>query len=389
MRDYAKNNLALCIITGIFPPDIGGPATYVSRLAHSLHQQGHKLCVITLGNDTTAYPFPVKRVSRSLPLPVRLVLLFLTLIYHGWRSDVWYINGLELPAVLAGKLLRKRLIMKVVGDYAWERALNARLTRDGIDDFQQQQQHWKVELHKKLRAWLARQAKFIITPGCYLKNLVCGWGVLEERVRVIYNAVEEMPRDLGTNVDIRKQLGLAENDQVIMTSGRLVPWKGIDQLIRVVARLDQQITLLIVGAGPEKKNLSDVAETLKVTDRVKFLGKVDRNQVLSYLKASNIFVLNTRYEGFSHVLLEALMVGTPVITTPVCGNPELITHNLNGMLVECNNPEALAQQIAGLLCDTALQSQLIKEGKTALQRYSWERLLQETIRVINGVMLVL
>ena len=94
-----------------------------------------KVCVITQGDDITEYAFPVKRIPRTYPLPVRFVLLFLTLLRYSWRSDVWYINGLELPAVLAGKLLRKRMIMKIVGDYAWERAMNSGLTDDSIDDF--------------------------------------------------------------------------------------------------------------------------------------------------------------------------------------------------------------------------------------------------------------
>jgi len=164
--------MRICLITGIFPPDIGGPATYVSRLSEALQHQGHVVEVVTLGATLSDDPPYVTRVSRAYPLPFRLLVLFFTLIQHGRHCDIWYINGLEVPAVLAGRLLHKRLIMKIVGDYAWERAMNIGLTSDLIDDFQQKPQMWKVELHKKLRSWYVRQVEQVITPSRYLKHLV-------------------------------------------------------------------------------------------------------------------------------------------------------------------------------------------------------------------------
>lgn len=375
----------ICMITGIFPPDIGGPATYVSRLASALHQKHHTVCVITLGEDVAGYPFPVKKVSRTYSLPLRLAVLFVFLIRYGWRSDIWYINGLELPAVLAGKLLRKRMVMKIVGDYAWERAMNLGLTTDCIDEFQYKKQHWKVEIHKKLRAWLTRQVKRVITPSQYLKKLVCGWGVSNKRIDVIYNAVEQFPEDVGTKSEIRKQLGFSENDRLIITVGRLVSWKGIDQLIQAIPHLDCSVKLLVIGDGPEKNKLTELARALSVTTHVQFWGKANRSQVLSCLRASDIFVLNTAYEGFSHVLLEAMMVGVPVITTPAGGNPELVAHLKNGILIEQNTGEELTKQLSNLLDNVSLQTKLIEEGKAAAQRYSWDRLLQQTIGVLLRV----
>jgi glycosyltransferase involved in cell wall biosynthesis len=374
----------ICLITGIFPPDIGGPSTYVSHLAQLLRQNNIDVCVITLGDNSPEFPFFVKRVSRTYPLLVRLIVLFGTLIRYGWQSDVWYINGLELPAVLAGKLLRKRMVMKIVGDYAWERAMNAGLTTDGIDDFQQKRQSWKVELHKRLRTWYTRQVERVITPSRYLKSLVCGWGIAENRVQVIYNAVEKLPEHLGTKLEVRNQLGFSEHDRLLITVGRLVAWKGIDLLIQTVARLDESVQLLIVGDGPEKNKLTDLAETLSVTHRVKFLGKAERHHALAYMRASDLFVLHTGYEGFSHVLLEAMMVGTPVMTTPVCGNPELVIHAENGLLVEQGNLESLRTQITGILHDPALRKRLVEGGIRAVQQYSWERLNRQTMEVLCG-----
>lgn len=377
--------MRICLITGIFPPDIGGPATYVSRLARELSQHGHDVCVITLGSDRTTYPFPVFRISRKYPWPVRLVLLFFIMLRYGWRGDIWYVNGLELPAVVAGKLLRKPLFMKVVGDYAWERAMNKALTDDDIDTFQHTRQPWIVELHKAVRAWCARQVVSVITPSQYLKSIVRGWGVSEARIQVIYNAVEPIPEDIDAPSKVRTQLGFSENDRLVLTSARLVSWKGIDSLIQSMTALDESVKLLVVGDGPEKNKLTDFAVRLNVAHRVFFCGKLKRCQALAYIKAADVFVLNTQYEGFSHVLLEAMTVGTPVITTPVCGNPELVAHGQNGLLVEQGNSDLLAAGITSVLENAALRKQLIEGGKRSVQQYSWEPLIRQTTEVLGGI----
>ncbi|GAK57888.1 1,2-diacylglycerol 3-glucosyltransferase [Candidatus Vecturithrix granuli] len=373
----------ICLITGIFPPDIGGPATYVSRLATSLHQQGHKVCVVTLGDAQQPFSFPVRRVSRHLPLPLRLLSLFFTLLRYGRSHCIWYINGLELPAVLAGKLLRKRLVMKIVGDYAWERSMNAGLTTDGIDDFQVKTQGRQVELHKNVRAWLARQADKTITPSRYLKTLVHGWGVPEHRIQVIYNAVEFCSENLPPKAEIRAQLGVSSEDHLLITVGRLVAWKGIHQLIQLLPQLEESVKLLIVGDGPEKNRLTELAQNLSVCHRARFLGKVSRNQGFAYMKASDVFVLNTAYEGFSHVLLEAMMLGIPVITTSVCGNPELVITEKNGILVQHGNIAELQEQLERVLYDSELRKRLIDEGKCTIQRFSWKTLLRETLQALD------
>lgn len=378
----------ICCITGIFPPDIGGPATYVSRFASALQQHGHAVSVVTLGNtaasgaDAAAFPFRVTRISRAYPLPIRLLLLFLTLLREGWNYDLWYIHGLELPAVVAGRLLRKRLVMKIVGDHAWERAMNAGITDDLIDAFQQAPQAPKVEWHKRLRAWHTRQVSQVITPSRYLQQLVCGWGVPKERIQVIYNAVEPLPEALPPPLEVRQDMGFAPADQLLITVARLVPWKGIARILAVLPDLPPSVKFLIAGDGPQKANLQALAEQLELDGRVRFLGKLPRTATLRAMRAADAFVLNTAYEGFSHVLLEAMMVGTPVITTPAGGNPELVTHGVNGLLLPSESPEALRDSISALLSDPELRARLRSNGYATVQKYSWERLLRETMMAL-------
>ncbi|PIE32004.1 hypothetical protein CSA56_16755 [candidate division KSB3 bacterium] len=382
-----------CIVTGIFPPDIGGPATYVKRFAYALHQKAYPVRVVTLtpldGTFSDPLPFRVKRVSRSLPLPLRLVGVFIALLCEGWNCDVWYINGLELPAVLAGKLLRKRLVMKIVSDYAWERAGNQGLTSDNVHEFQCKRQHWKVELHKTLRAWLARLVDMVITPSGHVGNLVRGWHVPEERIQTIYNAVEVLPERLDTKEEAREQLELPEAAAIIVTVGRLIPLKRIDRLIQAIDALNameefqQPVMLLVVGDGPEKNRLTELSAMLNVAELVHFTGQLSRDGVLRALRAADLFVLNSSIEGFSHVLLESMMVGTPVIATAVGGNPELIAHGENGVLIASGNDEELITQLRRMLSEPQLRITLSENGRQTAARYSWDTLLQDTLCVLG------
>ena len=118
----------LLMITGIFPPDIGGPATYVPTMAGELVKRGHKITVVTLSDsldhDDHSYIFPVRRIRRGLFKPLRLLLTVLRILRDGRNAQVLYVNGLYLEAVIANYLLRKPMVQKIVGDWAWERSTN-------------------------------------------------------------------------------------------------------------------------------------------------------------------------------------------------------------------------------------------------------------------------
>ena len=382
-------NMRICFITGIFPPEIGGPATYVSRLAEYYTRQGHEVRVVTLGAEALDLPFRVRRIARRHALPLRLLLVCWACLREGWRSEVWYINGLELPAVLAGKLLRKRLVMKIVSDYAWERAFNQGLTRDSVSAFQQTKQCWKVELHRALRAWLPRQVETVITPGQYVKRLVCGWGVPDNHVQVIYNAIDPLTEEIGAKDVVRRELGLPPDAALLLTVGRLIPLKGIDRVLAAVAQLraefgtQRDLQLVIVGDGPEKKRLTEIAATLNLGAAVHFIGQVGHREVLAYMRAADVFVLNSSTEGLSHVILEAMLMGAPVIATAVGGNPELIAPDHSGILIQHGDFDELQAQLKRLLLDARLQETLRDGARQVVQRFSWERLLQETHAVLS------
>src|SRR4030042_5607088 len=114
---------------------------------------------------------------------------------------------------------------------------------------------------------------------------------------------------------------------MIISGGRLEPWKGMAALIEIMSDLlreNSNFRLIIVGYGPERDNLKIKIKDLKLEKEVRLIDRLPHREFLEYFKASKVFVLNSGYEGFSHLLLEAMAVGLPIITTNICGNPEIV-----------------------------------------------------------------
>ena len=177
----------ILIVSNLFPPDIGGPATYVPRIAAELAARGHRIAVVggappewRPGAPGDEWPYPVFRVSRALPLPRRLAVAARALARAARGADVLYVQGLagpEMVAVGVGRLLGKPVALKIVGDNAWEYAIRKGLTDDGIDAFQRQPYGPRLRAVRALVHGYARQVSRLIVPSEYLKGIVRGWGV--------------------------------------------------------------------------------------------------------------------------------------------------------------------------------------------------------------------
>jgi glycosyltransferase involved in cell wall biosynthesis len=380
-KPLATHPLRVLMITGIFPPDIGGPATYVPTMASELVKRGHKITVITLSDslqdDDHSYPFCVLRIRRGRFKPWRFLLTVATILRTGRHAQVLYVNGLYLESVVANFLLRKPLVEKIVGDWVWERATNKGWVEDNFEEFQQHRHDLKVELLKMLRQFCTRRADAVIVPSRYLGRAVTGWGVPESTTIVVYNAVE-LPLWSPIAVPLSTRFK-------VVTVGRLVSWKQIDHLIMAVAECDGA-GLVIVGDGPERSRLEELVHNHHLGQRVFFAGQRDKNEALSLMAACDLFVLNSTYEGFPHVILEAMSVGLPIVATAVGGTPEVVQHGKTGVLVNSGETAALCATLKGLMDSSAGARQDLKERiNVILERFSFPKMVAKTEEVLADV----
>jgi len=367
------------MITGIFPPDIGGPATYVPSMARELVKRGHKVSLVTLSDrldhDDRSYNFPLHRIRRGLSKPLRFLFTVLRILREGRSAQVLYVNGLYLEAVIANYLLRKPMVQKIVGDWAWERATNKGWIEDNFEEFQKHKYGVKVELLKTLRTFCVRRADTLIAPSAYLAQVITTWGASESKIFVVYNAVE-IPSWARTTVPLATRLN-------IVTVGRLVPWKQIDRLIEALAQIDGA-GLVIVGDGPERSRLEDLARANNLNDRVYFAGQKSREETYGLMAACDIFVLNSSYEGFPHVVLEAMFAGLPVVATAVGGTPELVRDGENGVLIAPSATGTLANILLKLLSSSEERLRLAQGAWRTTQRFPRSVMFETTENMLRA-----
>jgi glycosyltransferase involved in cell wall biosynthesis len=179
----------------------------------------------------------------------------------------------------------------------------------------------------------------------------------------------------------RAELGLSASDRVLVTVGRLVARKGLDQLLRVVARIqDPALRLIVTGEGPERPALERACATLGIAGRVRFTGFVSDEQKYRFLSAADLYVSTTLHEGFGIVFLEALSRGLPVICYDEGGQIDFIDDAV-GALVPVNDEAAFGEAVRRHLAAPEL---LRTKGLAARHRaaeFSIERFTQRYQRV--------
>ena len=407
----------------IFPPDIGGPATYAEKFAVALKDNHHDVVILCYSDKRRGlkYIFPVRRILRSHIKIFHYIKYFLTLLFIAKKLGVIYSQGpvsSGLPAIIAGKILRKNVVVKVVGDYAWEQATsfnnikNLPITQiPSIDDFQLIHPKGRIGILKKIQVFVCKRVNKVIVPSEYLRNIVIGWGVDKSKVNVIYNSFD-LSKNYGAELreSARNKLKFREEDFIILSIGRAVAWKGFGILTIAVAHLIQKynnIKLRILGVNnvdeiirlirpyndkvvcevhPIKGDENKLARIIRIEDNHiedPTLGIQPKEKVYEYLLSADLFVLNSWYEGLSHSILEAFAFGVPVIASSVGGNPELIKNGENGLLVEYNSQGQIEEAILKLYKNPELRKYFIKNSKEILKRFDFQTMIEKTINVLQ------
>jgi glycosyltransferase involved in cell wall biosynthesis len=295
-----------------------------------------------------------------------------TVLRLGRQADVLFVNGLALEASCANFFLRKPVVLKVVGDWAWERTSNEEGMRAGFEEFQSQPSTLKVRVRKALRSWWTRQADRVIVPSRYLAQWVRKWGIPEEKITVVYNAVESSNGIQPASLPLSSSLVLRG-----VTVSRLIPCKRVDGLVRAVAQLDN-VGLVIVGDGPERERLEAAIHAAGVADRVYCAGQRSKAETLALMAACDLFMLNSTHEGLPHVVLEAMDMGLPVIATAVGGTPEVVEDGENGRLIAPTDANLLCAVLSPLVSSPSERQRLALGAKRTAARFRFSIMVQET-----------
>lgn len=335
--------MKLVIATPLYPPEIGGPATYAKLLSEGLPQKGIEVELVKFSD------------VRHLPKVIRHYVYYRRVLEAARRADV--VLALDpvsvgLPAMKAAQKAGKPFVVKIVGDYAWEQGQQRFGVMQNLDEFVKTKHvPFPVRIFRRIQTSVARSSTLVIVPSEYLKNIVTKWGIPEEKINVVYNGIE-LPADIPMH---KKNVG----EFLIVSAGRRVPWKGFEAIERVAhGHADWHV---FIASG---------------------LQRID---ALGWIKTADVFVLNSSYEGLSHLLIETLALGVPIIATRVGGNPEVITNEEDGLLIPVGDTQALANALERIFSDTELRARLSARAIESSKRFSTETMLSATATMLQNL----
>lgn len=380
--------MRVLLVSQDFPPAIGGIQTYAWELTNRLSQRTESLFVLAPQADN-AETVDQETAARVTRLPVRPdLLLFPALAYLPVRARQWKPHvAFHTQWQTVGASMVARALT------GWPRhivcaAHGRELLFNPADDIPFLQSGYE-----RVRRLVLNFVDLFVPVSHYTGGLLHDLGVASNRIQIVPNGTDPehfAPRD-GSS--LRADLGCADG-RMLLTVGRLVPRKGIDTVLRALPRILDTVpdlTYVVVGTGPDRGRLEDLAVSCGVRAHVQFLGSVPYAELPVYYSAADVFVMPARearpdVEGFGIVFLEANACETPVVGARTGGIPDAIDHETTGLLVPPSSPDDVADAIERLLTHPEFAADLGRNGRArVLETASWDRVADRLFEHLSTV----
>lgn len=329
------------IVSGIYPPDIGGPARFAFDFARYLVSSNFEVTIITYSESTKFSRemnenLTLIKIPRNAPIVYRILKMIKEVWKNTNQNASVLVIGAFLEVFIASYLRQFRYVVKVPGDIVWERARNSGYTKVNINQFQNLKLNFRYQIMRNLYTASLARAHKIITPSYFLKSLCLIWKIPNSKIQVIFNSIRLDKVHPFNNNNVKFD---------VITVCRLVTWKGVEEIINTCSKLN--LSLLVVGDGPEFLNLVKIAGEKRIV--CKFIGNVSLEEVDSHYQSARYFILNSTYEGLPHALLEAKAHGLICIARGGNGSDEVLTDLWDGFLVDDTKNENLESVLGKLI----------------------------------------
>jgi len=297
-------------------------------------------------------------------------------IFHKHKVDLIY--TWDVGAAPAGWMLAKLFgipwVARYLGTFLFDQMKNVA---------------WKVRFWQQVLAYKLPADMVIMTDdGTQGDKVLRTLGVNMERVRFWMNGVDwETFSSLPTQTEARRQLGIGSR-HVLLTVSRLVSWKRVDRAISALPGVLQDYpdsVLMVVGDGPERRQLEQLAESLGVRDHIRFVGAVPHREIPAYLAAADVFLSFYDLSNVGNPLLEAMMAGKCIVTLNNGNTSRFIRNRENGILLEYEDLPRLPEVIKELLANDDLRNRLGTNARKFAEEnfWSWEKRIETEIAEVN------
>jgi glycosyltransferase involved in cell wall biosynthesis len=235
------------LVSGIWPPDPGGPASHAPALADFLRARGHAVEAVTTAHAEPApRGYPVHWVSRTLPTERRYARCVMLVRKHGRAADVVYATSMVRRASAGSALARRPLVVKLVSDEVFERQQREGRYAGTLDEFQDVE-GVRIRLLRAARNAALRRAEHVFCPSAYLRDVALGWRLDPDRLSVLPNPAPDVP-ELPPREALRAELDLQR--PTLAFAGRLGPQKALGVALEALAGVPD-VDLVVAGDGPD------------------------------------------------------------------------------------------------------------------------------------------
>ena len=369
--------MKVLLVSGVYPPQIGGPSAQTEQIAQGLIERGIEVKVVTYGNQRASkiingisVTFLDGSLRRGLIDKVVLnwkVFTDLLQIIKDFRPTVLHMqtasSNLAIMTGVAAKFSRVPAMIKFSSDLVWDRANRDKLMGDSSSQ--------KISPIKRLSNLILELTQGFLfftydriwaTTPIYKERLLKKFQVRDRKIFLLPNIIDLQAFE-KVAATRQTQPRSQNKDIVLLTISRLVPWKGIELCLEALSHLeDLPVSLRIVGNGAPDYELSlrELADRLGVREQVEFIGAVPPNKVAEEYRTADIFMLASYYEPFGIVLVEAMAAGVPIVATNVGGIPTVVEDGVSAQLVPSGDAVGLAKEIRALVkSETKLQDMAI------------------------------
>ncbi|MBU1102064.1 glycosyltransferase [Patescibacteria group bacterium] len=370
--------MKIAIFSDTYLPQVNGVANVVYQSAKNLAALGHDVWIFTVCQKSQtkffwteekiavtilpSIPAGVYRGERfTLPVGIafRRLKEFQPDVIHthtpfsvGWEA-VWAAKKLKKPLVGTHHTFYDHYLKHIKADYKWVKKIS-----------------WKYT------TLFYNFCDLVLSPSLSLAQALTQKG-LKKPIEVLQNSIETeifVPAPNGETKDnLKKEFGIKNKSLVYM--GRVSYEKSIDQVLKafkLVVEKEPQTTLMIVGDGPERKNLEELAAKIGVKNKVIFTGLLRGENLVRALQASDVFVTASKSENMPLSVLEAMSCGLPFVAAAEKGLVELIKDGVNGFLVKADNPTDIAEKVLRLITNESMLKKFSDASRVQAMNYSKE-----------------
>ncbi len=250
-------------------------------------------------------------------------------------------------------------------------------------------------LNEIVERFVLKKATEIRCVSKFLVNYTMAHGVNPKKIVYISNKVNiesfiSISKEKIAKFQFKYTLSqIIKENKIILFAGRLRKQKNLERVLRAFAKALKdysQIFLLIAGAGPQKKELLRLAQELRISKKVRFLGRLYLEDLRCAYHSSDFFLFPTLYEGQGRVVIEALSAGLPVIGSNYGPVPELVPNGVKGLLVNPLNIEDIFRAILKMASDDDFRERLSKNCMKNMNQFSFKNIGDQQVKFLKGLM---